>query len=624
VGEHEKQGKIMNHHERETMAQETVVGLHPHKAAVLANALLASSTALDRAARSVRRALAEAMEDDEPLVAVLRGSAWMDEQGRLLQRVIDDIWQAEVLGHPRSSPGTPLPAVWRAPYAEAFDDPVEAMRAAERARQVWSAGADEGDTSAFEALTRLVDPWRDNAVFATAFAASYGVADVAELLRRLDENHGSASGQPAVASARAAFELALVLLGTSSRYLTLPWGFDDLVREVAVDFGRSEQGDEVVPRGARNLLALLFAPASVWDADLLLDATQQLVLPANAQARELQVPQSSGRGDDTRALVLAAVARNPLAAQRVLNDLPLDGLLSSANGYDDGGRALGEVLVAATRPGEGHPTEAMRRLLEWTAAHRDLPPLALDRLGAVIVPYLGSFRTPSFDDDRSIGDPLPGLAGAERRQLLEYAATRERSAVELRTGELQWARRQLDAVTGAPYDGRGIGVLASIDTNVADAVAAGALGRVLDAERRDDVRRGVWSFVIGLVADVADHTEVPFIGNLIELAAEKGIEHFEPEPLFLEHYAHGARDEVRHDEAMFEVLFMASLWDNREANHAFDDVPLPTQLVTGDPPRLTAFVEMGDRDFEAYLRWKQDERVKRATRWQELADWGKR
>ena len=58
---------------------------------------------------------------------------------------------------------------------------------------------------------------------------------------------------------------------------------------------------------------------------------------------------------DSTTLVLQAVARNPIAASRVLLEADLDRLLVDAS-YPDDGAALAQVLDVGTDPALGGPT----------------------------------------------------------------------------------------------------------------------------------------------------------------------------------------------------------------------------------------------------------------------------
>jgi len=602
------------------MAEE-VVGIHPHKAAALVGALRASATSLRTAAGVAREALAETMEELDPVLTVLHSSDWMDDRAHDLQRILDDIWLAELGVPPVAGDSAAFGVeVWHSPYSDAFDHPVDAMRMAREAQIALSALVADGDPSMLDEFTRLFEQWRDDAVFAGYLGNAFEPVDVADLLRQLDELAGYAPDDVVAASRRAAIESVFALMATSSLFGTLAWSFDDVVHVLDADFGRSDQGDAVVPRAERQLLALLFDGSSTWDDDVLLAATAQLVLPANAHARDLHVPQSNLRGHDPRATVLSALARNPLAAQRALRELPLDDLLGSSNAYEDGGRAVGNVLIAATSPGEGDPARAMRRLVEWTAAHRDLPPLAIDALGTAIVPYLGAFRTAAFDGDPSIENPLPGIDLEDRVAVLDYASTREDGSVALRTGELLWMHRQFTQTLGEGYDGRGVAVVASVDTMVSDAIARGELSRAQDADRHEEQVREVWEFAIGVIID---RFNLP-VGNLAEAATIKLIDRYVQSENYVEHFAQGARAQAHADRAIVEMMFISALWQQRARNHVFDAVPFPPELLVDDPPRIKAFVEMSDDEITRYQLWKQDDRVKAATRWQELSVWGAR
>jgi hypothetical protein len=604
------------------MAFEPLVGIHPHKAAALADALRVTATTFSRASAAAQGALVEAMEDTEPVRPVLGGVEWFDDQARVLQGMLDAIWHDEVVGGGTSFEGV----VWRAPYADAFDHPAEARRAADAAVAMVPSGLVDASTDELAAFARHVERWHDDPVFAVLFAAAHPPVDLADLLRHVPELWSATPDDQHRQEERRAVEAVFASAATASRFAILPWRIDDVAGALASDAGRARRADGTVDLGSseRSLLAGLFTVATAWGDQELIDATTAIVLPMNGVARQQGVPQSRVGESDARALVLGSVARNRVAARRVLTELPLDDLLSTANTYDDGGRALGQVLVAATAPGTGDDVgaaRAMRSLVVWTAAHRDLPPHALEQLGPIVVPYLAAFRSPLLDDDTAIANPLPGLSWHERDSIITYATTDERSAVVLRTGELTWAAEQVRRLGDEHYDGRGIAVLASVDGQVADAAATLVIEQYTRADERDSVARGVLLFVVGLVAGYWPGST--FVSNFVALAAQQAVERASPPPKLLERYAEGARADRRRDEALFEQLVIATLWERRADNHVFDAVPLPAEALEGEPPRLKSLATLSADEDRRFAEWKHDPRVKAATHWQELAEWGR-
>lgn len=602
------------------MSQENVIGIQPHKAARLATELAATGNRLERTAFDLYLPLQEAMEDLDPVLRLLDAREWMAEQSSSLQRLIDEItgwWQQ---GHgPRD--GIDL---WTAPYDASFDTPVEAGRMAERARQVYLDHPDDPDASDHEGFARLAAAWGANPAFAAALAARLDPRTVVNLLLS-DRDLRRAEGEPG--AHRRALESVFAVVATASAFGILPFGFAALEHELLA--GDERTPDPTGPNGGRNTLALLFTPGLVWDDDFLLEAVRTVVLPANAEARDRHVVQSSG--DDGRTAILLAVAHNPFAASRLLIEatpVELDLLLSRAVAYEDGGQALAGVLSAAVAAPDGpipggpgpHAAQAMVRLVTWTAAHRDLPDLVRDRLPALVEPYLGSFRAGIFDADPAVASPLGELAAGDRRGFIDYISSTTGPRQDLRQRGIRWAAGQFAMLSAGGAGGAGIATVASVDHRIAQAAAA---AEGVEAKAKDDDfarQRFVWDFIEAVVADKVD---APVASATVGTVLQQLHRALRPDPKYFEKVADNAAAREQSDRDMIQALYLGVLWANRDHNGVFTGIqPPPADLLRGDPPVLLMPPEMSPDEADHFYRWINDPAVLRATHWQELASWG--
>src|SRR5689334_19948371 len=109
---------------------EDLVGLHPHKAAVLASELRRTAQRFLEHSTTTFDALVQGVEDPGLAVALYDATEWFGDQARALQRTIDDVVRAFADGPIDRWAGI---EVWRQPYALAFDDPAGAATAATEA-----------------------------------------------------------------------------------------------------------------------------------------------------------------------------------------------------------------------------------------------------------------------------------------------------------------------------------------------------------------------------------------------------------------------------------------------------------------------------------------------------------
>ena len=240
------------------MTTEDLVGLHPHKAAVLATELRRRAELFVGHATVTFDALVQGMEDPVLATPLCDATEWFAVQARALQHTIDEVVRAFADGpvtHWESL------AVWSQPYAAAFDHPeaaTDAVGEVARLLPALLASSDEDPTAA-ASLRELLAAWAGNEVFASGLAAllvqpnGLGVGAVGQLVRLEAEwrRYGSPSEQQVSADARHLFFDALA---TASRVDLLGFRFDDVRREVQGDDApiTALNASELLPLGNRK------------------------------------------------------------------------------------------------------------------------------------------------------------------------------------------------------------------------------------------------------------------------------------------------------------------------------------------------------------------------------------
>jgi hypothetical protein len=613
-------GPLRNSDGRKVVAgvpAEIVVSIHPHKAAVLAQALQSTGAALDRLGHSVHGMLVEAHEDGTAAVGLLDASAWFASQASLLGHMLDEIgsWQSGAGPRPMGID------VNLAPYDAAFDDPRAADQAGQRAVTLLSDdAANEPDE-----LIRLLVRWQANPVFAARVTAAFDAERVVGLAvdwTTIDSGlsnpaNAGADGSASLVSRRDALSALFATFATTSRFGPLPFHFGELVS--LVDTGQGEDDAKFAPRvnRGRNPLGALFVPGAVWAEQFLLDAMNQLVLPANRQTAERHVVHLIG-GFDPRAAVLSAVARDPAVAARILTETDLDQLLAERLAYEDGGRALGALLVSGTATS----AEAMTRVVNWVAEHRELPPLARARLVDVAVPYLAAFRNPVYDDDATLAQPLAPVSDDNRLGFLSFIVVGEKASADLRAAELQWMANTFRQMAGAGFDGRGIAAVADVDQRVAEAVITGEHDRMLVADKAPTPYRDLSNRALTVLS-----AAFPVLYGLpASLVGSGVIDNVLADGDSADRYLRDAARNVRHaNTARSRLALLGALWSRRDENHVFDSLPpVPALLMEGGVPiwasgRIDLTRELTPEQGGALARWLNDRAVIDQTHWKETA-----
>lgn len=596
------------------MTAETTVAVHPHKLAVLATALRRLDDALFTHATTSFLALLEGMEDTTVIAPLLEAADWATDRSLELQALLDEVVSWYVGGE-----RTPLVDVdvWRAPYDAAFDDPRAAVADAERARVlvgalVASAGLSQGSEGSepddIADLTDLLHRWRHDPVFAAALAGGLPVADVVHLvlLEQQWRAHGSDPGEARLAQAR---HQVFATLATASSMGVLGFGFVDLVRELhpgGAAPGSSGPGEQdlvsLLPLG------LLFVPGSVWGTDFLIDAVEELVIPLNRAGGDREVARRVG-GEDPRVHILGALARHPAAAERIVATVDLDTLVDARFAYGDDGRAVADVLAAATRPAGGERAAAnMVRFADWVVRRRpDLPPLTRRQLGALTAPWIACFRSEARDDDPSLANPMRALTDDSRLAYLRVVTEDLDAAVDLRRGELGWANGRFGSLAGAGFDGTGLGLVFDVDGRVSKAVYAGVLDQMRSQDERVAFDVKVASFLVGLSTLGMSHaldTIIPVGFDLVSAPV------LPPATMALD-FATRFPSLIDSDVRKLETSLLAALWARRSENHVFDGVaPPPPSLVFGEPSRLLLEPEMTGTQHDAWTRWVDENQLR--------------
>lgn len=606
----------------------TTVGLHPHKAAVLARALRDTASGLRDAADLAHRALADGLDDPGLVVPVIRTARWAEEQAEVLQHVVDEVLRWELEGRAGSLDRV---EVWRAPYDEAFDDPRAAMRAWSEARTLLATdllltgllgdaaghgdGRDDGSVARHR-LGELLARFGRDPVFATALAASMDPERVVTLLRvQAEHERAGRVGDVPFVEGGALRDAVFGVLGVASASGTLPFGVDDLVREL-----RAGHDEPAATPGGADLepLGLLFVPGSVWGAGFLVDAVAQIVVPLNRAGGEREAVHALG-GVDPRVLVLAAVGRNPDAARAVLAEQPLGELVAEHHAYGDGGAALADVLLAGTDPARpdtrAQAAANMAAFVVFAVAHHDLPPVVRARLGLLATPWVASFRSTSRDrDDADAPNPLAVLTDDTRLRFLAVVASDLHALADLRQGELRWAAAQLQARTGSGFGPAGIALVANVDARVAHAVHQGIVDLLHDDESRIAFDKRVWSAAVA-----AFTTFIPLAGTPIGVGMELAGDALAPVPEWSLDYARAFPDRRDSDQAKLETLLVASLWARRAENGVFVGVEdPPDSVLVGEPRRLLFASEMTAAQLDQFRAWVERTHLRSRAHFEEL------
>ena len=632
---------------------ENLVGIHPHKAAVLASALRHAARQFFDHSTLTFSALVEGMEDPGLAVALCDATGWFDVQGRALQRTLDELVR-ELAAGPLDSTGSGGWGqwsgidVWSQPYASSFDDPDGAARAAGDAAALVPAlvASSDTDPAAAERLRTVLQSWAGNEVFAIELARhlmaaeELGVGAVGQLLQ-LDAEWRRRGAEDAGAAGVGARHLVLRTLATASRMGWLGFRFDELRREV-------QGGDEpITAANARSLIPLgvLFSADTAWGSEFLLDAVDGFVRPVNRAYPKGEIV-FQDNGFDPRDAVLGAVARDPGAATTLLARAGVfDDLFAARFGYADGGVALAAVLQAGTRPvattdvrGAVAPTPAaspstptpeadrvtpqamnMMQFVWWVVRHPDLPPQTRARLGVVTAPWIASFRKDTYDEHATtadpMGNPLAALADGARTDYLDYVADDLLALADLRLAELAWVRQSFTGIGGPPFDARGIGLISNVDHRTSRAVRNGLLRNLDREDAQINFDKEVWSFLVSIITlpmkdylDFAVDTGVHLVGELARPTSTMALD-----------YARAFPTAIEADRRKLEWILVSTLWDERAHNHVFDGVAEPpASIVFGEPRRFLALTDMNDAQFQAWLGWVDANDLRRRGHWEQL------
>lgn len=465
------------------MSHEETVSIHLPKAELLARVLAAAAMDLDERALEVSALLREVGEETGPARRISEVGAWVALEERRLRALVVAVRAAdersdralgfEVLGG-RIHPSHRRPA-------RAHLGALRALRAHR-----------SGDR---ELLALLLRSWWGDPVFAEELLSGMGAASLVEELRTL----GMLLAYPAEHPDRVAQEELVGLLAaavaTASRFGPSPIPVADLVAAARRD------GVQI---GVVGLLALR---DQRWSPRLLAEMVDALVIPLNAVVAggsSGPVHRFGTAADpiDSRVAVLAAVAADRRAAHMVLARCDLGALLDARADYDDGGQALGEVLVTGTRPTSAVESISWApvavRVMVAVGRAGSLPPRAHDRLGEVGAAWVGGLGSDAFRG-RGLPDVLPGLTESDARRFLRVVMERERSADDLRRASWEWAGLSSRSL------GRSLGPLsakevADVVRSVSDAYHDGVAHRARRTDETVAAERQLWGAVVSAVA----------------------------------------------------------------------------------------------------------------------------
>jgi hypothetical protein len=552
----------------------------------------------------VRPLLESVGEDPAPVGVVARRAAWCAQQQAQLARIVAEVVCWEATG---SSSGLRLDSGAFEPSvgAGADDDAARAAAGAALASLLF------GDGTTFARLAVL---WSSNPAFAVPLASALRPEAVVDQLGWWRDLLALPADDEQRRDRLAVAHGLVRVLATASQVGSLPWTLADLVAADPAAF------DDPT---AHNELALLFLPGTRWADEVLVDAVELLVLPLNRLPGVGVAATVGTPGADCRLLVLTALAGSPQAATQVLRTVDLDDLARSDLAYGDGGRALGRVLIAGTRPGgAADADEAMTRLVRWVAATRDLPPLAHAVLADVAQPYLASFGSDVAGLDGPVVDALPELDEASATGYLLYTALHPEARHRLAEVTRGWVLGHLDRLSLQPRSPEGADVVASVARHVDVAIV---LGEADGAHNEDEARAGDRSRLVtglglatllvtanvtapawmhGVRADGVASSGTLFWGPVVDALlppTEHGYE------LLVDHVGRG--DARLHLELRYAAL--QALWANRARNAVFEGwggrLEVPTMLLR-DPARpdtseLRALAELDDDARDAFADW---------------------
>ncbi len=607
------------------MPEHNIVGIHPHKAAVLADATRRAVGQLEDRATDLLRLLGGSGEDLHALVPLGPAIDHLTVEGADLQHVLDEIW---TLTASRADPAGRLGLdIWTAPFDPAFVDPSPATRAALEVAAAYRAG----DPNAIGAAWST---WSADPVFAMVVLRALGTGALVTQLRTLEGDltpepfdHDRRDRQTALVD-----QLARVY-ALATQFGVAPFTVDDLA------------SDLVGHQGALGDLGLLVRGDARFSTDVLLDLLRLVVFPINAEilaGRAVNNTSGIHDGDtllDPRALVFGAIAKDPVAANTSVRRYGLDRLIDERTPYLDGGAALGDLLVAATRPLPGDPEDGRHRqaaftVIEWIArlqldhGAEYLQQGMIDRLGRVAAPYVGSFRDPAYDDGRT---PTPlGRIGPVTTVAFYDVVGRSASAMnDLSAAALLWAKQVFLAQPPGAIDDRALVEVGHVTGLVSAARARGAIRRAEDADTRAENDRRLWKWIASMATGLITLPGGPIVDAvvpaLVDEATGAAIEHgAAPKQLDTELILHSQRFGAE-DTAMVLWLWLATLWAGRADSHLFDGLPaLPSVLLVppGDPggpeprsTRLKTFAELSEGDLDAFLTWIRTDTVAARTHW---------
>ena len=575
-----------------------VVGLDPDRVEALARAADRASRAVEAAVGEIGAAATLAGCSTTAAGALVEVGQWLAGESSSLRWLVAEVrsWGGRV------PPGADV-AVWGGPHHRSFDHPGVAHATGLIAAAALTAGHRD-------AAADLLDAWADDPVFAATLLGEIGAAGVVGALAAADESWGAPSPH-GEAHRRLARGLAAAVASASRQP-----GAGHSVRDLARAADRAGH--------PRRLLGLLFVTPASFSSTFLVDAVRHVVVPINRRVAQGDTAVSGYRvagGRDARALVLEAVARDPVAARRALARTELELLLPAELGYMDTGDAIGAVVVAGTAPrtaagtlvttplvtGQvadlGTAAANLQRIVRWVATAGVLSPGLHARLGEVARPWIGSFRSAGLDD---VVTAHVSIDEGEGRAFLRRASEWAAGARQIRLAAWRWAAAEVTRLAGPAHRGAaGFDAVGSVlgIVSIAAHDAAAATARHSDARRRaigelwDDVATGALRRV---------HPLLPGIGGRGVGAA---LDRLLPEAdLELTHWREVRDETIGAEYLALDYLVVSELWRARATNHYFDGPgrrPPPSVLVGGaGQAAVRPLAGLSETATAEYLRWR--------------------
>lgn len=455
------------------------------------------------------------------------------------------------------------------------------------------------DVDRFE---RIVQDWSGNATFLRSLGSDLDVDDIVPwlLLAAEPDAHVAEIGDGGASVLDVVGYLSTSLAAATAAG-TAPFSLAELLERGAAT--------GLTTIGAAMLFVAPGGTTRAWSSSWLVDAVVLVVLPLTAQAR-VHGARSVGRrwGDelvDLRARIFDALAVDPGAARQAFATVDLRDLVRVSAGYLDGGRALADALVVATRPDgvENHVAGTiMWRFIDALSLDDPPPALLTECLGQIAWPWIGSFRVDRADRrSGGVASSLPGPDEAALRRYLALAASSEVATADLQGALDHWVAFHLALSGAGPASPLVLHDIGAVSRFVSEATRDFERARAITREGRRSSDR----LTIQTVGDGVGMVTTSWVGEAVgfvitKVAAPRIAPTLDAE---IEHLV-SVPTSVAHDQELLEWRVLAHLWRHRAASGLFDALPEPPPAVLDPVGQLVPPSALDDQGWAAYQRWR--------------------